>query len=104
MGVLLLLEHPEQLSLLQEEPGRFPEAIREILRYRSFTKFLPRYLQEDIELHGTLMRQGQIALLLFQSAFRDPEAFDKPGNVAGERRVAVTGRSTHPRERQESPK
>ncbi|WP_338865734.1 cytochrome P450 [Myxococcus stipitatus] len=78
MGVLLLLEHSAQLAHLQREPDRYPDAIREILRYRSFTKFLPRYLKEDIPLHGSVMKQGQIALLLFQSAFRDPETFENP--------------------------
>ncbi len=78
MGVLTLLEHPEQLAILQAEPQRYQAAIREILRYRNFTKFLPRYVREDFELHGRRLERGQVVLLLFQSAFRDPAAFIDP--------------------------
>ncbi|HEU4407531.1 MAG TPA: cytochrome P450 [Polyangiaceae bacterium] len=78
MGILTLLEHRQQLATLRREPGRFADALKEILRYRSFTKFLPRYIVRDLDLHGKTLRPGQIALLLFQSAFRDPEAFEAP--------------------------
>ena len=78
MGILVLLEHRDQLALLLEEPSRFEDAVVEILRFRSFTKFLPRYVIEDLELHGKRLRKGEVLLLLFQSAFRDPEAFDNP--------------------------
>jgi cytochrome P450 len=78
MGVLVLLEHRDQLARLLEEPDRFNDAVVEILRFRSFTKFLPRYVVEDFELNGETLRKGEVLLLLFQSAFRDPEAFDRP--------------------------
>ncbi|MGL3107219.1 cytochrome P450 [Bradyrhizobium sp. BR 1432] len=78
MGILVLLEHRAELAALLKEPERFDDAVVEILRFRSFTKFLPRYVLADFELDGRKMRKGEIVLLLFQSAFRDPDAFENP--------------------------
>ncbi len=78
MGVLLLLEQAEQRDGLLADPEQGPALVREILRYRSFTKFLPRYVVEDFELRGQRLQRGEVALLLFQSALRDPEAFANP--------------------------
>jgi cytochrome P450 len=78
MGVLVLLEHGDQLARLLNEPSRFEDAVVEILRFRSFTKFLPRYVVDDLELNGRRLRKGEVVLLLFQSASRDPTAFNNP--------------------------
>lgn len=99
MGILLLLEHADQRAFLPEDASQYVPVIREILRYRSFTKFLPRYVVSDFELQGKTLRRGEIALLLFQSALRDPDAFEDPDTFdirrQGDTEVFAFGRGIH---------
>jgi cytochrome P450 enzyme len=71
-----LLRHPEAAEALRQDPRLCRNALEEVLRYDSFGKNgLPRVALEDVEVGGTLIRKGQMALLLLSSALRDPEVF-----------------------------
>jgi cytochrome P450 len=86
--IYLLLTHPDQFAKLRAEPELLRNAIEETLRYEPPVTLIPRIALEDLELHGTTIRKGQIVQLSIASAnrdaahFPDPDRFDisrKPG-------------------------
>jgi cytochrome P450 len=78
-GVVTLLEHPEQLARLREDPTLFDSAVEEILRHRGPVQSTkPGYATEDITLHGITIPKGKPVMPLFGAANHDPRAFDDP--------------------------
>ena len=78
-GVLTLLQYPEQLKKLKENPELIDSAIEEILRYAGpihGTK--PEYPLEDVVLHGVTIPKGAAVFPLLGAANRDPAAFENP--------------------------
>ena len=80
-GVLALLEHPEQLRLLREDPSRIPAAVEELLRFDTPVQLDLRGVADDCEMHGVRLRRGEPAVLALGAANRDPEAFDEPDRL-----------------------
>lgn len=80
-GTVAMLEHPEQLRLLREEPQRIDKAVDELLRFNGPIKILVRWVTEDLELQGTQIRTGQRVFLALGSANRDPEKFAEPDRL-----------------------
>jgi cytochrome P450 len=79
MGVLLLLQHPEQLRALREEPALIPQAVEEILRYLDITHLGRRRVAlEDVQLGEQLIRAGEGVIALSLSANRDDDVFPEP--------------------------
>ena len=77
--VLNLLKHPDQLQVLQQEPGLLDQAVHEVGRFDNFGKLsLPRFALEDVELRGFIIRKGQQVHASYTSAQRDPAAFPDP--------------------------
>jgi cytochrome P450 len=59
---------------LAREPELLPFAVEEFLRaYAPVT--MARIVKEDVEINGTVLKEGQWCLLPFPAANRDPEAF-----------------------------
>lgn len=77
-GLLLLLQHPEQLQKLRETPALMPAAIREMLRFESPVQRLSRMAVEDFTLHGSQIRKGDLIFLIAASANRDENKFSHP--------------------------
>lgn len=78
-GVLLLLEHPDQLALLRADPAMLEPAIEELIRYDGPVAFGPyRYAKEDIEIGGVVIPKGQAVYFAYGPANRDPRRFDRP--------------------------
>lgn len=77
-GVVALLEHPDQLERLRAEPGLWPNAVEEVLRYSSPVQRTARVAREDGELEGFRFRRGTVVSLLLAGANRDPAVFDRP--------------------------
>jgi cytochrome P450 len=78
-GVLLLLEHPDQLDLLRTDPALLPSAVEEFLRFDGpVMRGLLRYTLEDVEIGGVRIPAGQIVLPCIGAANRDPARFDRP--------------------------
>jgi hypothetical protein len=55
-GLHALLQHPQQLQSLREDPGRLPDAVEEILRYANPLHYFRRTATRDTELSGTLIK------------------------------------------------
>ena len=78
----LLAQHPDQRRLLVDDPSLIPAAIEEILRLESPSPAQARYVQHDVEVHGTIVPEGSTMLLLNGAANRDarhltdPDRFD----------------------------
>ena len=71
-----LLEHPDQLELLAQDPGRVPAMLEEALRYESPIQVFPRQATQDVELPGGTIPKSAMAFLFFGSANRDEEQFE----------------------------
>jgi cytochrome P450 len=81
-GILALLAHPDQLTLLREEPGRWRAAVHELTRWDTPSILaLPRYATEDIEFAGATIREGERMQLVLGSANRDPRRFPDPDQL-----------------------
>lgn len=77
-GLLALIEHPEQLSMLRDDPSLIPTAVEEMIRWSSPVKHFMRTATEDQQVGDKTMRAGQDALLSFWSANFDEEVFEHP--------------------------
>lgn len=78
-GLLTLLDHPEQTTQLTADWSLAESTVSEILRYMSPIQFCkPRYVAEDMELHGQPLRRGQLVIGCLASANIDPQQFPDP--------------------------
>ncbi|QLY31720.1 cytochrome P450 [Nocardia huaxiensis] len=81
LGTFALLEHPDQLAALRENPELMPDAVEELLRYLSVADIFYRYATEDIELGGETITKGSTVVLSLLAANRDPERFENPDTL-----------------------
>ena len=78
-GTLALLEHPEQMEKLREDPSLIKPAVEELLRYTSPVEMATeRYPREDVEISGTRIPRGELVLAVLGSANRDERHFEDP--------------------------
>ncbi len=77
-GITALLQHPDQLALLRDDPTLWPSAIEEILRFDSPVQITSRKALCDMDIAGTRLREGEGVVLLLGGANRDPRVFDYP--------------------------
>ena len=80
-GLKALLEHPEQLELLRQQPELIPSAIEELLRYDSPVQIDVRRLVEDTPIGNRQGKQGSLVTPLIGAANRDPQAFSDPDRL-----------------------
>ena len=77
-GIRILLDHPDQLAMLLEEPDLWPGAVEEILRLESPVQFSARLAQVDTEVAGRRVAAGELVILYLAGANRDPAVFADP--------------------------
>ena len=77
-GLLALLQHPEQMQKLQEQPVLLAPAIEEMLRYDNPVQITYRSALEDAEIQGKRIRKGDLVNSILGSANRDPQRFSNP--------------------------
>ncbi len=81
-GSLALLEHPDQLEKLRNEPAVIKPAIEELLRFVCPVEMATeRYAREDITIAGTTIPRGELVLAVIGSANRDANYFDNPDSL-----------------------
>ncbi|MET1076077.1 MAG: cytochrome P450 [Umezawaea sp.] len=86
LGVVALLENPDQLARVQADQAKTPSAVEELLRYFTVVdSHIARVAVEDVELGGVTIRAGEGVLGLLLAANRDPEAFENPDGFDVER-------------------
>lgn len=87
LSVLTLLEHPDQLALLREDPSLWPGAVEELLRFLAITGGLSRVATAEIELGDVTIAEGDGLIFLNPGANRDPEQFERPNELDVRRAV-----------------
>ncbi|MEW9522102.1 cytochrome P450 [Streptomyces tubercidicus] len=77
LGTFALLEHPEQLAKVREQPELMENTVEELLRYLTISHFgASRVALEDVEIDGRTIKAGQTVVLSLPSANRDPRYFE----------------------------
>ncbi len=77
-GLLALIEHPEQMQKLRDNPDLMPLAVEEIVRWTTPSIYKRRTATRDTELAGTQIRAGDKISFWEMSANRDERAFAAP--------------------------
>ncbi len=77
-GALTLIEHPEQLARVRDDPAVIRSAVEEMLRFVCPVQLTGRVALEDMEVGGARIAKGEFSMLLIGSANRDPAAFEDP--------------------------
>jgi cytochrome P450 len=87
-GLAALLNNPEQLSVLRDDPSHIGTAVRELSRYDTAAQVGSRVVAEDFEWHGRILAAGQIVITMFGSANRDASKFTRPDQLDVTRKEA----------------
>lgn len=85
-AVLALIAHPAAREDLAADAALIPDAIEEFLRWETPAQRFARVIAQPVELHGARMRPGEMVMLLYGSANRDPRAFADPDRLDIRRR------------------
>lgn len=80
-GMLALLQHPEQMQLLRNDPSLLPSAVEELLRYAGPVTIGSRIAGEDILLHGQTIRKGELVVISLIGANLDAQKFSNPNSL-----------------------
>jgi cytochrome P450 len=76
-SVVCLIDHPDQLGVLRSEPGLWPAAVDELLRWLSLGAgtALPHEALVDVQLSGVNVRAGDYVITAPSSANADEQRF-----------------------------
>ena len=77
-GVLALIENPNELKKLKDNPSIMPMAIDETIRWVTPVKNFFRTATEDCLIGEKKIKKGDSILLVYPSGNRDEEVFDEP--------------------------
>ena len=80
-GMLALLDNPDQLALLREDPAAAPNAAEELIRLLGVGSGLLRVATTDTQIAGTPITAGDYIVVAVQSANHDPEQFPNPDQL-----------------------
>lgn len=81
-GMLALLEHPDQLEKLRNDPSLIKPALEELLRYTSPADMASaRYTREDVTIGGVTIPRGEGVFAVIASANRDERQFPGPDTL-----------------------
>ena len=74
-GMRLLIENPDQLKILQEDPTLIPDAVEEIIRFYPSFIYMQRTATQDVMLGDMEIKKGQLVRLYYPAVNHDPEVF-----------------------------
>ncbi|MFM8303171.1 MAG: cytochrome P450 [Actinomycetota bacterium] len=77
-GMLALLDHPDQMEILRDDPASLEVGVEELLRWVTPIKNMSRTVTRDVELRGQTLREGDQLILMYPAANRDPAVFAEP--------------------------
>lgn len=73
-----LIDYPDQMQWLLDNPDKYPTAVEEFLRFTSPIYHFRRTATKDVEMHGKVIKAGDKVVTWFASANRDETKFDDP--------------------------
>jgi cytochrome P450 len=77
-GMRALLEHPDQMKILTDDPSLIPGAVEECLRmYPAFAHFR-RTATKDTEIAGCPVKEGEKVVMWYLSSNRDEDVYEDP--------------------------
>ncbi len=88
-SAIVLAEHPDQRTLLAEDPALLPGAVEECLRWVTPVHAFCRTATEDAVIAGTPVRAGDYLCMLYASANRDERVFGPDAAMFDVRRQTV---------------
>jgi cytochrome P450 PksS len=89
-GVLALLENPDQLDRLHNDPALIKSGVEELLRHSGpLETATERYPREDTSVAGVTIPRGELVFAVLASANRDERQFENPDRLD-------LGRETNP--------
>ncbi|MFT7245270.1 MAG: cytochrome P450 [Candidatus Azotimanducaceae bacterium] len=77
-GVKALLDNPDQLQLLRDDPTLIKNAVEEMLRFDTPVVNSGRIADRDIEIAGCPVRKGESLITSLAAANRDPMVYADP--------------------------
>jgi cytochrome P450 len=78
-GTLALLQNPDQLQKLKDDPSLIKPAIEELLRYDGPVETsTERFAREDLAIGDTVIPKGEMVMVVIAAADHDPERFPEP--------------------------
>jgi cytochrome P450 len=77
-GLHALIENPDQLARLCDQPDLMPTAVEEMIRWTTPVKEFMRTATSDTTVRGVPIAAGESAYLAYVSGNRDEEVFDEP--------------------------
>jgi cytochrome P450 len=81
-GMLALMQQPDQLALLQQEPALVETAVEEFLRYDgAVERSTTRYTVEDVEISDQRIRRGTPVIVVLGAANRDPGHYEEANRL-----------------------
>jgi pentalenic acid synthase len=81
LGTFTLLQHPERLAELREDPELIPGAVEELMRMLSIADGLLRRATEDIDVDGTTIRAGDGVVFSTSVINRDADVYADPDTL-----------------------
>jgi hypothetical protein len=99
LGTVLLLQNPDYLARIKDDPSLTLGAVDDMLRYLTIAHLgLGRVAMEDVTVGDQVIKQGDGVILLVAAANRDPSQFDNPevfGAQPGSRKHLAFGGGIH---------
>jgi cytochrome P450 len=80
-SMLGLIEQPDQLRLLRENPDLLKTGVEELLRWASPVYHFRRTAIRDVELGGKQIKEGDKVVMWFASGNRDADVFPDPYKI-----------------------
>jgi cholest-4-en-3-one 26-monooxygenase len=77
-GMRLLMENPDQLQMLVDDPSLIPFFCEETLRHSAAFMAMRRTPTQDVELAGQTIRKGDKVILFWHGINRDERVFPEP--------------------------
>jgi len=77
-GMQMLIDNPEERQYLIDDPSLIPGAVEEMVRVVSPVHSFSRTVTRDTLLHGRRIKEGDLVLMIYPIANRDPRVFDEP--------------------------
>ncbi len=77
-GMRALIENPDQLQKVVDDPSLIPSTVEEILRFDPAVHHFRRTATEETVIRGRTIKENEPVVMWYPSANRDEEVFDEP--------------------------